>query len=738
MTTNVFLAIVASSLSMCVFAQNETANDTIDLQEITISANRFAEPRADVPNQVESITAKEIRFQNTQNTADLLERTGQVMAQRSQGGGGSPILRGFEANKILIVVDGVRMNNAIFRGGHLQNVLRIDQSMLDRTEIVFGPGSVVYGSDALGGAMCFYSKKPLLALPEQNINLKGNAFVRYGSANQEKTGHIDFNIGGKKFGSLSSFTFSDFGDLRQGGSDNSFSDYPDQFMRNFYVARINDKDSVMVNKDPLIQKQSGYRQYDLLQKFRFRQSENVNHTLNLQYSNTNNVPRYDRLTEVNGSGIPNNAEWYYGPESRLLAAYHLDLSNGSSFYDKLQLVAAYQNIEESRNSRKLNSLKRKSQVENVQVMSLNIDIARQLNSKNELTYGIEATHNIVESTATSTNIATNEVTAADTRYADGGSNTNNLAAYATDRFEVSDKFVVSGGLRYSYNTLLSKFKSQEFFAFPFDQAEQKSGALSGNLGVVYKPSSKIWLSLLGSTGYRTPNVDDLSKVFESGAGILIVPNADIKPEYAKNIEAGVNWKPCSFFQIELNGFYTLLNNALGTAAFTFNNQDSILYDGDLSAVYATQNLGKARIMGGYVGISAPFGKGFGLYAKLNYTSGTVDTDTTDAPLDHIPPMFGRLGLQYQKNKVQAECWAAYSAAKKLADYSPSGEDNLPYATPDGMPAWLTLNLRGSYQINKNFAVQAGIENLLDTNYRVFASGISSAGRNISVTLRAGF
>ena len=738
MTSKILLAIVASAFSMCVYAQNEGANDIIDLQEVTISANRFAEPRADVPNQIESITAKEIQFQNTQNTADLLERTGQVMAQRSQAGGGSPILRGFEANKVLIVVDGVRMNNAIFRGGHLQNVLRIDQSMLDRAEIVFGPGSVVYGSDALGGAMCFYSKKPMLALPEQNINLKGNAFVRYGSANQEKTGHIDFNIGGKKFGSLSSFTFSDFGDMRQGGSDNPFSDYPDQFLRTVYVERINDKDSVMVNKDPLIQKQSGYKQYDLLQKFSFRQSENVSHTLNLQYSTTSDVPRYDRLVEVGGNGIPKSAEWYYGPESRLLAAYHLDLSNGTSFYDKLQLVAAYQNIGESRNSRKLNNLKRKSQSENVQVMSLNIDIAKQLNSKNELTYGVEATHNIVESTATFTNIVTNEETPADTRYADGGSNTNSLAAYATDRFEVSDKFVVSGGLRYSYNTLLSKFKSQEFFAFPFEQAEQKSGALSGNLGIVYKPSSKIWFSLLGSTGYRTPNVDDLSKVFESTGDVLIVPNPDLKPEYAKNIEAGISWKPSSFFQIELNGFYTLLDNALGTAAFKYNNQDSILYDGDLAAVYATQNLGSAKILGGYVGVLAPFGKGFSLYAKLNYTKGTVVTDTTDSPLDHIPPMFGRLGLQYQKNKVQAEVWAAYSAAKMLADYNIGGEDNLPSATPDGMPAWLTLNLRGSYQINKNFAVQAGVENLLDTNYRVFASGISSPGRNISVTLRAGF
>ncbi|NJN34367.1 MAG: TonB-dependent receptor plug domain-containing protein [Saprospiraceae bacterium] len=71
-------------------------------------------------------------------------------------------MRGFEASRVLLVVDGVRMNNLIYRSGHLQNAITVDQNMLDRVEVLFGTASTVYGSDALGGVVHFFTKKPLL------------------------------------------------------------------------------------------------------------------------------------------------------------------------------------------------------------------------------------------------------------------------------------------------------------------------------------------------------------------------------------------------------------------------------------------------------------------------------------------------------------------------------------------------------------------------------------------------
>ena len=164
--TRFFIITILSLYAVAGFSQNkkpgiisDSSFKEVNLNEVTIAAGRFAEMKKHVPQQVQTISAGKIRFLNQQTTAELLTHTGNILVQKSQLGGGSPIIRGFEANKVLIVVDGVRMNNAIFRGGHLQNVLSMDNSILDKTEILFGPSSVLYGSDALGGVMSFYTKK---------------------------------------------------------------------------------------------------------------------------------------------------------------------------------------------------------------------------------------------------------------------------------------------------------------------------------------------------------------------------------------------------------------------------------------------------------------------------------------------------------------------------------------------------------------------------------------------------
>ncbi|MCD6091663.1 MAG: TonB-dependent receptor plug domain-containing protein, partial [Bacteroidales bacterium] len=178
---------------------------SFSLDELVVSASRFEEKLQDVAQPIQVIKSKELAFVNQQSSANVLENSGNIMVQKSQLGGGSPVIRGFETNKVLIVVDGVRMNNAIYRGGHLQNVITLDNSMMEKMEIVFGPGSVVYGSDALGGVIHFYSKNPVLSETDATL-VKANAFTRYSSVVNEKTGHVDFSIAGKKFGSLTSIT----------------------------------------------------------------------------------------------------------------------------------------------------------------------------------------------------------------------------------------------------------------------------------------------------------------------------------------------------------------------------------------------------------------------------------------------------------------------------------------------------------------------------------------------------
>jgi hemoglobin/transferrin/lactoferrin receptor protein len=164
--------------------------------------------------------------------------------------------------------------------------------------------------------------------------------------------------------------------------------------------------------------------------------------------------------------------------------------------------------------------------------------------------------------------------------------------------------------------------------------------------------------------------------------------------------------------------------------------DSIIYGGELSRVTTNVNAKQAYIYGfnGYVSIN--FTKTLSLYSTINYTYGRIETDTTPYPLDHIPPLFGKTSLRYSGEKLKAEFYAMYNGWKNLEDYNTVGEDNIAYATADGMPAWTTFNVKASYQLTPVFSIQAGVENIADSNYRVFASNISAPGRNVFATVRA--
>ena len=251
-----------------------------------------------------------------------------------------------------------------------------------------------------------------------------------------------------------------------------------------------------------------------------------------------------------------------------------------------------------------------------------------------------------------------------------------------------------------------------------------------------KPGEGWKISLLGSTGFRAPNVDDLGKVFDSNPGNVIVPNPNIKPEYTYNGELTLSKLIDSVFRVEATGFYTWYDNALQVRDFQVNGQDSIIYDGVLSRVQANVNAKQAYLYGFNVNVWWNIRDHFILSNTLSWTRG--QDLSGDVPLDHIPPLFGKASLQYQQKGFRGELYALYNGWKRLENYSPSGEDNLRFATPDGTYAWWTLNLKGALAVTSNVRLQMGVENILDMHYRHFASGISAPGRNFIVAFRVGF
>jgi hemoglobin/transferrin/lactoferrin receptor protein len=422
-----------------------------------------------------------------------------------------------------------------------------------------------------------------------------------------------------------------------------------------------------------------------------------------------------------------------------MVAYHANLSNGKRLYTTGRITMAWQNIDQTRHDRRFNSLNLNNRLENVKIYSVNADFSKKtLNETTAIQYGFEYYFNDVTSTAYSENINTAAQSPLDTRYASGGASMSGASAYATTILKVNSKLALNTGIRYSHVNLSASFTDKTFFDFPFTDVNQSNGNVNGSVGVVLTPNTKWRITALASTGFRAPNVDDLSKVFESNAGNLIVPNNELKPEKVANIEATIERKFNRKTTLALNGYYMNYTNALTTGKAQFNGQDSIFYDGTLSPVYTTINANEAYIYGGNLTLNSQVSDQFSLQSSVVYTYGRIKTDNGDMPLDHIPPVYGRTGITVQQQKFRGEFSVLYNGWKRIADYRLKAEDNENYATPDGMPAWYTLNARASYQLQENVQLMVGLENILDANYRVFASNISGAGRNVTITLRGRF
>ncbi len=219
---------------------------------------------------------------------------------------------------------------------------------------------------------------------------------------------------------------------------------------------------------------------------------------------------------------------------------------------------------------------------------------------------------------------------------------------------------------------------------------------------------------------------------------LVVPNPDLKQEQAINFDLGYRWVENKKIKLELNGFYTLFRNAIVLDKFTLNGQDSIQYGGSMTPVVANQNKAKAFIYGLSTNIEYTPITNLSFSGAITYTYGRYHHEAILVPLDHIPPVYGMAGVAYRRKSYSFRSTLHFNGAKRLKDYSPYGEDNLQYATTEGVPGWYSWNIYASKSFAEHVDVVAGVENITDNNYRVFASGISAPGRNFVMKLNLKF
>jgi hemoglobin/transferrin/lactoferrin receptor protein len=704
-----------------------------DLHEIVVSATRWRQDSSDVPSRIIAVSPREAELQNPQTAADLLGVSGEVFIQKSQQAGGSPMIRGFATNRLLYTVDGVRMNTAIFRAGNIQNVISLDPYAIKNTEVLFGPGAIIYGSDAIGGVMSFQTLIPQFSLSGEPL-ITGGAASRFSSANDEKTGHFHVNAGWKKWASVTSISSFDFGHLRQG------SHGPEDYLKPFYVQRLDGIDTVVTQEDPLLQVPSAYSQHNLMQKVRFKPDDKWDFQYGFHYSETSSYGRYDRHSRLR-NGLPRYAEFDYGPQKWMMNNLSIIHTGGNAAYDRLTVRLAQQSFEESRMDRSRNDNERHVRVEEVEAYSANLDFMKAIGKNNTLFYGIEYVNNDVTSTGTDEDVASGTSVPGPSRYPQA--TWQSAAAYVSDQYRFSDKFLVQAGLRYNQFKLDARFDTT-FYPFPFTTANLNKGSLTGSVGGVFRPSASWVISANLATAFRSPNVDDMGKVFDSEPGSVVVPNPDLEAEYATSADLGIAKVFGEVAKIDLTGYYTSLENAMVRRDFTLNGEEYIIYDGVLSRVQAIQNAAVANVYGIQAGIEVKLPSGFSFSSNFNFQEGEEELDDGSiSPSRHAAPWFGVTRLAYSAQKLYMQVYALFQGTFEHEDLAEEekAKDEIYAHDAEGntyAPGWYTLNFKALYRLSDRWRVSAGVENLTDQRYRPYSSGISGPGRNFVLSLGLDF
>ncbi len=731
-----------------VFLYPESQN----LDEVILSVARSASSVNQIAEKVSVIKSEDLFISSPSSGAEMLELSPGVRIQKSQGGGGSPIIRGFEANRVLIVVDGVRMNNAIYRSGHLQNSITIDPSNIERAEVIFGSSSVGYGSDAMGGVIHYYTKNPIL---KDSKKISSSFTSNFNSANNSVTNNFNTNYSSDNWGSITSISISKYGDIKMGKKRNhGYSNWGLNpiFSQN---SRYKFYTEPSINSDKNIQKNTGYSQVDLFQKFLFRIGDNNLLNLNIQFSESSDIDRFDQLSIPMDDSLK-FSEWYYGPQKRLLISPSLRIFPKKKFMDKGVITFGFQKVNESRIKRKFNSLNRSHQIEDLTVLSLNGDFDKSFNNGHTLSYGLETTynHNYSKAYDRILSVDGNNVvglgtkTAIPTRYPSDGSSYASFASYVNWSWNMSEFFTFNVGTRLTFTKLKASWNDVISVNPQLSKVNLNSEALTTTVSMKLRPSNKIQINTVLSSGFRNPNIDDIGKIRENN-GLLVVPNTFLKPEYAYNLDLGVDYRSLngkSYFSIR--GFSTIISRHIGRAEYTVYSDittpdtSTIIYNNEEVTTIANKNLGNRFIHGFSIDGFNNLSRGLKINYSLTYTKG--DNNESYGPLPSISPLFGSLSLNYINNDISIRAVYKFSDSKDPSEYSIGGEDGLdetPYIIGQdglknflGTPSWSDFSIFASKKISSNSTLRLGISNIFDIHYRTFASGISAPGRSFQAGL----
>ncbi len=660
-------------------------------QDIVVTASRLQTESADTPRFTNLVSRAVIQKRDVATSAELLREEPGIFIQKTNHGGGSAIIRGLSSNQILLLTDGVRLNNSTYRLGNHQYLTTVDNNSLERIEAVHGPGSVLYGSDALGGVLNLISLQPYYV---DSARVKLSGFSRYATADNEKTVHAAINYMGSSLFAYAGASYKSYGDLREGRGE---------------------PQAVLSLNPGKKQTPGGFDGYDANFILGWKISESQRLKFNAQFSRQNHVPRYDKYL------YNNNYLWEYHPQIRSMAYLRHTLFKPFEAIQLWETTLSYQIQEEGRRKQKtitavLNEERDRTGTAGFSSVARFVPIG-----DHHIISGFDLYRDKVSSTAWRINGANRQP--AGGRYPDGALY-DSFGIFLRDTYNGWKDTPLILGARYSaYNTTFRL--DQPLFPEPL---HLNFSALTLSAAVRHGLNRNNDISFSVAQAFRAPNLSDLAKIGESKGDTYEVPNQSLQPEQMLSYDLGwklhtqkISWKTAVY--------YSRIDNLISSAYSSYRGKDSIAVDGQLFRVKSKQNTGRAFITGLESALHFQPAPLWMVRLQMAYTYGY--NLSLKEPVGGIPPLFGEISTERQFRNWELSAYMRFASAQKRLSTDDRDDPRIP---PGGTPAWYTLNLRLRYSLSPNIRLQLRLENILDRLYREHGSGINGPGRNGVISL----
>lgn len=670
----------------------------IELEEFIITATRNKKRTVDVSFPLNIVEQDVIQKRNAKTSAEALREETGIFVQKTNHGGGSAILRGLSSNQILLLVDGIKLNNSTYRLGNHQYLTTVDNNSIQRIEVVRGPTSVLYGSDALGGTINLLTQKPSLLTKDSELQFSGKLNSRFASADQEKTSHVQFSVFNNKIAFQSGFSYKDYGDLKRGS--------------------FGGNSKLETSTDGKKQSPTGFEAIDFDGKIIFQFTKKQSIVLAHQTSKQFEVPRYDKYESQS------NVLWIYKPQNRYLSYLTYENSLQNKLVKFLKATVSYQIQEEGRQIQKSVT----SKIEKEKDKTKTLGFTLQLNSNyqnNFFTYGFDFYKDEVKSELKNFSAENTFLSQAERGRFPDDSDYQSFGLYLQDEIRFTEKFTTILGTRYGF------FDTK--FTIPFDSSaalnlgtvKQDFQSLTGSVGFNFQAVKNIFLNANIGQAFRAPNLSDLTKLGESKGNTYEVPNTELEPEKMLSFDTGFKTNFPNF-KSDFSVFYAKVTDLIGSADASFNGLTTI---DDSIKVKSKQNIGDAYLSGVESSFKYFFRDKTNVYGNLTYTYG--QNTTSEEPVGGVPPMFGLFGFGFEKESYSVDFFARFATKQDRLSADDKDDTRIPEG---GTPGWYTLNLRFGKNFGKHFYGQFSIENILDYNYREHGSGINGSGRNFIFSL----